>query len=108
MAVVHPSLKRQMYVWQAVHPSLNCFTFNVSFFLLSFLFFYSFLSLVPEEVKSSAQTGDTGYDTYLRDAHRQVGQLAKWSYQFSYCRELAVSATLLFLFTCDLGRDELN
>lgn len=34
--------------------------------------FYSFISLVPDEIKTSALTGDTGYDTYLRDAHRQV------------------------------------
>ena len=32
----------------------------------------SFISLVPDEIKTSALTGDTGYDTYLRDAHRQV------------------------------------
>lgn len=34
--------------------------------------FCSFISLVPDEIKTSALTGDTGYDTYLRDAHRQV------------------------------------
>ena len=34
--------------------------------------FISFISLVPDEIKTSALTGDTGYDTYLRDAHRQV------------------------------------
>ena len=38
---------------------------------LTFLFF-SFISLVPDEIKTSALTGDSGYDTYLRDAHRQV------------------------------------
>ena len=32
----------------------------------------SFISLVPDEIKTSALTGDTGYDSYLRDAHRQV------------------------------------
>ncbi|KAK2572972.1 FHF complex subunit HOOK interacting protein 2A [Acropora cervicornis] len=31
----------------------------------------SFISLVPDEIKTSALTGDTGYDTYLRDAHKQ-------------------------------------
>lgn len=31
----------------------------------------SFLFLLPNEVKSSAQLGDNGYDSYLRDAHRQ-------------------------------------
>ncbi|XP_035824538.1 protein FAM160B1 isoform X2 [Aplysia californica] len=29
-----------------------------------------FLSLLPEEAKSSYQTADSGYDMYLRDAHR--------------------------------------
>lgn len=32
----------------------------------------SFLCLVPDEAKSSYQVEGTGYDTYLRDAHRQV------------------------------------
>ncbi|XP_073241369.1 FHF complex subunit HOOK interacting protein 2A-like isoform X1 [Porites lutea] len=36
----------------------------------------SFISLVPDEIKTSALTGDTGYDTYLRDAHRQCNQRA--------------------------------
>ncbi|XP_063047738.1 protein FAM160B1 [Engraulis encrasicolus] len=31
----------------------------------------SFLCLVPDEAKSSYQVEGTGYDTYLRDAHRQ-------------------------------------
>lgn len=31
-----------------------------------------YLTLLPEEAKSSYQTGDSGYDTYLRDANRQV------------------------------------
>lgn len=34
----------------------------------------SFISLVPDEIKTSALTGDTGYDTYLRDAHKQCSQ----------------------------------
>lgn len=33
---------------------------------------HSFLCLVPDEAKSSYQVEGTGYDTYLRDAHRQV------------------------------------
>ena len=28
--------------------------------------------MLPEEAKSSYQMADSGYDTYLRDAHRQV------------------------------------
>ncbi|XP_021378566.1 protein FAM160B1-like isoform X2 [Mizuhopecten yessoensis] len=31
----------------------------------------SFLTLLPEELKSSYQTADSGYDMYLRDAHKQ-------------------------------------
>ena len=34
--------------------------------------FNSFISLVPDEIKTSTLTGDAGYDTYLRDAHKQV------------------------------------
>lgn len=30
------------------------------------------MCLVPDEAKSSYQVEGTGYDTYLRDAHRQV------------------------------------
>ena len=33
---------------------------------------FSFLGMVPNEAKSSYQSADTGYDAYLRDAHRQV------------------------------------
>lgn len=36
----------------------------------------SFISLVPDEIKTSALIGDAGYDTYLRDAHRQCNQRA--------------------------------
>jgi hypothetical protein len=39
---------------------------RVKFFLFSFLF------LLPGDAKSSAELGDNGYDSYLRDAHRQV------------------------------------
>lgn len=27
---------------------------------------------MPDDTKSSAELGDNGYDSYLRDAHRQV------------------------------------
>lgn len=37
----------------------------------------SFLCLVPDEAKSSYQVEGTGYDTYLRDAHRQVSASAQ-------------------------------
>jgi len=33
---------------------------------------FSFLNLLPSDVKSSYQSADAGYDSYLRDAHRQV------------------------------------
>ncbi|XP_064125340.1 FHF complex subunit HOOK interacting protein 2A isoform X1 [Loxodonta africana] len=35
----------------------------------------SFLCLVPDEAKSSYHVEGTGYDTYLRDAHRQVSEV---------------------------------
>lgn len=38
----------------------------------------SFLCLVPDEAKSSYHVEGTGYDTYLRDAHRQVSDVADW------------------------------
>ncbi|XP_032219028.2 FHF complex subunit HOOK interacting protein 2A isoform X2 [Nematostella vectensis] len=44
----------------------------------------SFLSLVPNEVKSSLLTGDAGYDTYLRDAHQQCTKCALRSRQFDW------------------------
>ncbi|XP_020893366.1 protein FAM160B1 isoform X2 [Exaiptasia diaphana] len=44
----------------------------------------SFLSLVPEQVKSSALTGDTGYDTYLRDAHKQHRERSFQCCQFEW------------------------
>lgn len=51
-------------------------TFNMNLILLTMplspWFLLSFLCLVPDEAKSSYQVEGTGYDTYLRDAHRQV------------------------------------
>lgn len=44
----------------------------------------SFISLVPDEIKTSALTGDTGYDTYLRDAHRQCTQRALQTSSFDW------------------------
>uniref|UniRef100_A0A672L7C8 Protein FAM160B1-like n=1 Tax=Sinocyclocheilus grahami TaxID=75366 RepID=A0A672L7C8_SINGR len=47
----------------------------------------SFLCLVPDEAKSSYQVEGTGYDTYLRDAHRQFrdycGVCQKWDWRSS-------------------------
>ncbi|XP_048406856.1 protein FAM160B1 [Stegostoma tigrinum] len=44
----------------------------------------SFLCLVPDEAKSSYYVEGTGYDTYLRDAHRQFrdccGNCMKWDW----------------------------
>ena len=34
------------------------------------------LHLVPDEVKTSHQTGETDYDSYLRDAQQQVSTAA--------------------------------
>lgn len=39
---------------------------------VTFFIACSFLCLVPDEAKSSYHVEGTGYDTYLRDAHRQV------------------------------------
>uniref|UniRef100_A0A8C0G601 FHF complex subunit HOOK interacting protein 2A n=1 Tax=Chelonoidis abingdonii TaxID=106734 RepID=A0A8C0G601_CHEAB len=44
---------------------------GLDLFINVFLFLFSFLCLVPEEAKSSYHVEGTGYDTYLRDAHRQ-------------------------------------
>ena len=33
---------------------------------------FSFLNMVPEDAKSSFQSSESGYDTYLRDAFKQV------------------------------------
>ncbi|XP_076018668.1 FHF complex subunit HOOK interacting protein 2A [Genypterus blacodes] len=45
----------------------------------------SFLCLVPDEAKSSYQVEGTGYDTYLRDAHRQFkdycGVCLRWDWR---------------------------
>ncbi|XP_030626832.1 FHF complex subunit HOOK interacting protein 2A [Chanos chanos] len=47
----------------------------------------SFLCLVPDEAKSSYQVEGTGYDTYLRDAHRQFrdycGICQRWDWRGS-------------------------
>ncbi|KAF7710886.1 protein FAM160B1 [Silurus meridionalis] len=47
----------------------------------------SFLCLVPDEAKSSYQVEGTGYDTYLRDAHRQFRDFCviclKWEWRSS-------------------------
>ncbi|XP_033757707.1 protein FAM160B1-like isoform X2 [Pecten maximus] len=44
----------------------------------------SFLSLLPEDLKSSYQTADSGYDMYLRDAHKQFkdvsGMCSGWEW----------------------------
>ncbi|KAL3865122.1 hypothetical protein ACJMK2_006751 [Sinanodonta woodiana] len=49
----------------------------------------SFLSILPEELKSSYQTVESGYDMYLRDAHKQyVGMAAvcaRWGYPKEPC-----------------------
>uniref|UniRef100_A0A4W5LVF2 FHF complex subunit HOOK interacting protein 2 n=1 Tax=Hucho hucho TaxID=62062 RepID=A0A4W5LVF2_9TELE len=45
----------------------------------------SFLCLVPDEAKSSSHVEGTGYDTYLRDAHRQFrdycGICQRWDWR---------------------------
>ncbi|CAH1783099.1 unnamed protein product [Owenia fusiformis] len=43
-----------------------------------------FLSLVPDECKSSYQMSDSGYDTYLRDAHRQYTEMTNQCLGFNW------------------------
>ncbi|KAK3593058.1 hypothetical protein CHS0354_007847 [Potamilus streckersoni] len=49
----------------------------------------SFLSILPEELKSSYQTVESGYDMYLRDAHKQFAGMAavcaRWGYPKEPC-----------------------
>lgn len=45
----------------------------------------SFLCLVPDEAKSSYHVEGTGYDTYLRDAHRQVSSTPLTKKVFCFC-----------------------
>ena len=40
--------------------------------------------MLPEEAKSSYQMADSGYDTYLRDAHRQVNLLSPSYFMFCW------------------------
>ncbi|CAL1538772.1 unnamed protein product [Lymnaea stagnalis] len=49
-----PGLGSPIFGQTEVHKVVNCF-----------------LTLLPEEAKSSYQTADSGYDMYLRDAHKQ-------------------------------------
>ncbi|CAG5117910.1 unnamed protein product, partial [Candidula unifasciata] len=48
------SFSSPMFTRSEVHKVVNCF-----------------LGLLPEEAKSSYQTPDSGYDMYIRDAHKQ-------------------------------------
>lgn len=43
--------------------------------LISYYFFYNsrFLLILPDHLKTSESSGETGYDSYLREAHKQVG-----------------------------------
>ena len=43
----------------------------------------SLLCMLPEEAKSSYQMADSGYDTYLRDAHRQVNRMNVFEMSFN-------------------------
>ncbi|XP_076464332.1 FHF complex subunit HOOK interacting protein 2A-like [Babylonia areolata] len=48
----------------------------------------SFLSLLPEEAKSSYQTADSSYDMYLRDAHKQYANLEEMCKGWSWPRRV--------------------
>ncbi|XP_064630710.1 FHF complex subunit HOOK interacting protein 2A-like isoform X2 [Lineus longissimus] len=47
----------------------------------------SFLVLVPDDVKSSYQCADSGYDTYLRDAHKQFSDCVLQCSEFKWPKQ---------------------
>ncbi|XP_053406841.1 FHF complex subunit HOOK interacting protein 2A-like isoform X2 [Mercenaria mercenaria] len=47
----------------------------------------SFLTLLPEELKSSYQTADGGYDMYLKDAHKQYSAMVESCKSWGYPQE---------------------
>ncbi|XP_061171517.1 FHF complex subunit HOOK interacting protein 2A-like isoform X2 [Saccostrea echinata] len=49
-----------------------------------------FLSLLPEQLKSSYQTADSGYDMYLRDAHKQFHHVCEMTDPWSWPKEPVV------------------
>ncbi|XP_056005597.1 FHF complex subunit HOOK interacting protein 2A-like isoform X2 [Ostrea edulis] len=49
-----------------------------------------FLSLLPEQLKSSYQTADSGYDMYLRDAHKQYRHVCEMTDPWSWPKEPVV------------------
>lgn len=56
----------------------------------------SFLCLVPDEAKSSYQVEGTGYDTYLRDAHRQVSASARQQQKVLFSEDSQCEWIILF------------
>ncbi|KAL4231182.1 hypothetical protein ACF0H5_008764 [Mactra antiquata] len=50
----------------------------------------SFLTLLPEELKSSYQTVDGGYDMYLKDAHKQYSSVVEACKSWGYPQDLVV------------------
>ncbi|XP_062584155.1 FHF complex subunit HOOK interacting protein 2A-like, partial [Saccostrea cucullata] len=71
-ASAKPSLNRSSSRTE-VHKIVNCF-----------------LSLLPEQLKSSYQTADSGYDMYLRDAHKQFHHVCEMTDPWSWPREPVV------------------
>ncbi|CAB4015858.1 FAM160B1-like isoform X2, partial [Paramuricea clavata] len=53
----------------------------------------SFLFLLPGEAKSSAELGDNGYDSYLRDAHRQCAERRNQCKNFHWPKTVSVEGT---------------
>lgn len=67
-----PSLNRSSSRTE-VHKIVNCF-----------------LALLPEQLKSSYQTADSGYDMYLRDAHKQYRHICEMTDPWSWPKEPVV------------------
>lgn len=51
----------------------------------------SYFSLLPEDLKSSYQTADSGYDMYLKDAHKQHSDMCEMCHPWSWPHEPVTS-----------------
>ncbi|XP_076104685.1 FHF complex subunit HOOK interacting protein 2A-like isoform X1 [Mytilus galloprovincialis] len=51
----------------------------------------SYFSLLPEDLKSSYQTADSGYDMYLKDAHKQYSDMCEMCHPWSWPKEPVTS-----------------
>ena len=53
------------------------------------------LHMLPDEAKTSLHTGETGYDSYLRDAHLQVSVSLCVSVCLSVCSFVCSSSLVV-------------